>query len=163
MKNDSENQYTILANAYISNGECILYPIAIYDEIHFSKINDSSESRNINAKSNFGNYEFFSRLFGEILQSLCDIIQSGINSYDLYNCIYDFSKECERSGLNTLCSKILELYNMLKNKNHTYNTDNTTIILKLAEIYNYISAGIEKTAFKQAIYNLTKENEDEFT
>lgn len=52
---------------------------------------------------------------------------------------------------------------MLKNKNHTYNTDNTKIILKLAEIYNYISVGIEKTAFKQAIYNLTKENEDEFT
>lgn len=163
MKNDTENQYTILANAYISNGECILYPIAIYDEIHFSKINDSSESRNIDAKSNFGSYEFFSQLFGEILQSLCDIIQSGINSYDLYDCIYDFSKECERSGLNTLCSEILELYNMLKNKNHTYNTDNTKIILKLAEIYNYISVGIEKTALKQAIYNLTKENEDEFT
>lgn len=163
MKSNTENQYTILANAYISNGECILYPIAIYNEIHFSKINENTESRDAEAKSNFRNYEFFTQLFGEILQTLCDIIQSGINSYDLYDCIYDFSKECERSGLDTLCSKILELYNMLKNKNHTYSTDNTKIILKLAEIYNYISVGIEKTALKQAIYNLTKENENEFT
>lgn len=159
MKNDTENQYTVFANAYISNGQCILYPIAIFDEIHLSKINDKSESKNIESKSDFGNYEFFLELFNEILKALCDIIQSGINSYDLYDYIYDFSQECERSGLNTLCSKILELYNMLKNKNHTYSTDNTEIILKLAEIYSYISVGIEKTALKQAIYNLTKENE----
>lgn len=159
MKADNEKSYTIFANTYIENGICCLYPIAIFDNIQLEKINDKSESRNLEALSDFGDYDFFAELFHELLKSLCDIIQCGINSYDLYECIYDFSQECERSGLTSLSSKILELYNNLKNKNHSCNTDNTRLILLLAEIYDYISVGIEKTDIKQAIYNLTKENE----
>lgn len=158
MKNDSENHYTIFGNAYIEHGECYVYPIAIFDNIQAQEINNEEEVQDLEAVSDFGNYEFFAELFHELLRALCDIIQCGINSYDLYEYIYDFSQECERSGLATLGNEVAELYNGLKGKNHTYNTDNTGLILLLAEIYSYISVGIEKTDTKQAIYNLKKEN-----
>lgn len=158
MKADTEKQYTIFANVYIENGVCFLYPIAIFDNIQLQKMNEKSESRNLEAQSNFRDYGFFVELFHSTLKSLCDIIQCGINSYDLYDHIYGLSQEYYRSGLLMISDKILELYNMLKDKNHTYSTDNSKIILLLAEIYNYISVGIEKTEVQQAIFNLTKEN-----
>lgn len=158
MKSDTEKQYTIFANAYLENGKCCLYPIAIFDEIQLQKINEESESQNLEAESDFKDYGFFVELFHSTLKALCDIIQCGINSYDLYEHIYDFSQEYERSGLSMIGGKILKLYNMLKDKNHTYSTDNSKIILLLIEIYNYISIGIEKTELHQAVFNLTKEN-----
>lgn len=163
MIENPEKRYVIFANAYIENGRCYLYPIAIFDNIDFPSIYDASGNSsdkdkdiNINCK----NYSYFSELFYNIQKLLCDIIQCGINSFELYEHIKDYSIESQKMGLLILSDKLNALNELLTAKNHTYNNDNSKIIALLSEIYNYLSIGIKQTEFKQAIENLNKQECD---
>ena len=93
-------------------------------------------------------------MFHEIQQLLCDILQCGINSFELYETIKEYVVECQKSGLLMLSDKLEQLYGLLKAKAHTYQNDNREIIDAFSEIYLYLSKGIEKTKVQQAIYHL---------
>lgn len=150
----SNKEYVIFANAYLENGRCYLFPIAIFDHINYSKAKKNEIKTLEISENNNIEYGHFIRLFYDILKMMCDIIQCGVNSFDLYEQVFDYSQKCTKSGLMILGEKMLELHKMLTNKNHTYNTDNSKIILLLTEIYHYISVGLDKTEIYQAISNL---------
>ncbi|MGN1456606.1 MAG: SWIM zinc finger family protein, partial [Acutalibacteraceae bacterium] len=156
MQENPEQQYVIFANTYIQNGHCYLYPIAIYDHIDIPK-NMTAEKTEITYKPS-ETLSILSKLMYEIRSVLCDIIQCGINSFDLYEQVNDYSAECTKSGLIVLGGKLKSMYELFKAKNHTYNNDNTDIINILTEIYTYLSIGIQKTEIKQANNNLYEEN-----
>ena len=156
MQENPEQQYVIFANTYIQNGHCYLYPIAIYDHIDIPR-NMTEEKTEITFKPS-ETMSALSKLMFEIRSVLCDIIQCGINSFDLYEQIKDYSAECKKSGLIVLGDKLKKAYELFKAKNHTYNNDNTDIINILTEIYTYLSIGIQKTEIKQANNNLYEEN-----
>lgn len=155
MINNTDKQYVIFANTYIEKGICYLYPIAIFDNINVPHISD--ENIDNDDKNSLHNYFYFSELFHDIQQLLCDIIQCGINSFDIYEQIKDFSIESQKMGLLILSDKLNNLYELLKAKNHTYNGDNSKIILLLSDIYNYLSTGIKHIELHQAINNLNDE------
>lgn len=156
MQANPEQQYVIFANTYIENGQCYLYPIAIYDHIDIPQ-NMTAEKTEITYEPS-ETLSSLSKLMYEIRSVLCDIIQCGINSFDLYEQINDYSAECTKSGLIVLSGKLKNMYELFKAKNHTYINDNTDIINILTEIYTYLSIGIQKTEIKQANNNLYKEN-----
>lgn len=156
MQENPEQQYVIFANTYIQNGHCYLYPIAIYDHIDIPR-NMTEEKPEITFKPS-ETLSLLSKLMYEIRSILCDIIQCGINSFDLYEQINDYSAECKKSGLIVLGDKLKNVYELFKAKNHTYDNDNTDIINILTEIYTYLSIGIQKTEIKQANNNLYEEN-----
>ena len=85
---------------------------------------------------------------------LCDIIQCGINSFDLYVQIADYAEESEASGLIVLSEKLRKLSAELSSRNHTFSNDNTEIIKLFAELYSYFKTGIRKTETGCAIENL---------
>lgn len=150
----SNKEYVIFANAYLENGRCYLFPIAIFDDIKYKKAKKNEIKTSETLENNNVEYGHFIRLFYDILKMMCDIIQCGVNSFDLYEQVLDYSQKCSKSGLMILGEKMLELYKMLTNKNHTYNTDSSKIILLLTEIYHYISVGLDKTEIYQAIFSL---------
>lgn len=156
MQENPEQQYVIFANTYIQNGHCYLYPIAIYDHIDIPE-NMAAETPEIAYKPS-ETLSLLSKLMYEIRSVLCDIIQCGINSFDLYEQINDYSAECTKSGLIVLGGKLKNVYELFKAKNHTYDNDNTDIINILTEIYTYLSIGIQKTEIKQANNNLYEKN-----
>ena len=80
MMNNPGINYVIFGSAYIENGNCYIYPIGIYDDIYVSKM--TPKSHYISELS--GAYLYFHDLFDEVQSMLCDIIQCGINSFDLY-------------------------------------------------------------------------------
>lgn len=160
MTENTDKTYVIFASTYIENGACYLYPIAIFDTIEVPKtesdIVPESETKNTE------DYLYFSELFHDIQKSLGDIMQCGINSFDLYEQIEDYATESQKCGLLMLGEKLNRLHELFKSKNHTVKNDNTEIIRVFSQIHNYLSIGIQKTEIQQAINNLyDKENEDE--
>lgn len=160
MMENTDKTYVIFANTYIENGMCYLYPIAIFDTIKVPKIkSDITYERDTRDTKN---YLYFSELFYDIQKSLGDIIQCGINSFDLYEQIEDYALESQKFGLLMLSDKLKKLYELFKAKNHTVKNDNMEIIRMFSEIHNYLLIGIQKTEVQQAINNLyDEENEDE--
>ena len=158
MQNNAEQSYVIFANAYIEKGICYLYPIAIFNHITVSHVLEeavctgSEDKTDING--DVSEWGYFSELFHEIQEALYDIIQCGINSFDFYDRIKEYSIECKKSGLLVLGNELEHLYELLKVKNHTYNNDNGEIVSIISDIYAYLSAGIEKTEVQQAIHHL---------
>ena len=152
MIDNPDKQFVIFGNIYIENGKCFIYPIAIYDNIMYNKTQNTTTE--INKDSNARHYKYFSRTFGEIKRLLCDIIQCGINSFDMYEQIKDYSAESGKMGLLVFSQKLDELYDLLTAKNHTYSSDNTKIIAVLSEIFDYITIGIRRTEYNLAIENL---------
>lgn len=163
MMKNTDTRYVIFANTYIEKGRCYLYPIAIFDNIDVP--DTLSENNKEDIDNNAWHYLYFSELFHNIQKLLCDIIQCGINSFDIYEQIKDYSDESQKMGLIILSNKLNDLYEFMKFKNHTYSNDNTKIIILLSEIYNYILAGIKNTEINEAIYNLNnrENNHNEFT
>lgn len=150
MLNDSDKRYVIFGNAYIENLKCCVYPIAIFDKI-IPPETDTDDDEIFGCDDR---YDFFANLFQSLKSILCDLIQCGINTFDLYTQIEDISEECKKSGLILLAEKLKNLYDMLRAKNHTYSNDNSEIIELLAKIYLYLKTGIKKTEIRQAINNL---------
>ena len=155
MLKNPDQQYVVFANTYIEEGKCYLYPIAIFDNIDVPNISDENDNVYTNCDSQ--NYSYFSELFNDIQYLLCDIIQCGLNSFDVYEQIKEYSDESQKMGLLLLSNKLNKLYELLKAKNHTYSNDNSEIIILLSQIYNYLSIGIKHTELHQAINNLNDE------
>ena len=155
MLDNQDKQFVIFGNIYIENGKSFIYPIAIYDNIMYNKT--ENKTTEIKYDSNAGSYRYFSKTFAEIKRLLCDIIQCGINSFDMYEQIKDYSAECGKMGLLVFSRKLDELYDLLMAKNHTYSSDNTKIISVLSEIFEYITIGISHTEYNQAMENLKTE------
>ncbi len=159
MIENPEKSYVIFGNAYIEDGQCQIYPIAVFDNLSIPK--PQIEKRGNKKHHTYG---YFSKLFHEIEEMLCDIIQCGINSFSLYNQIKDMGNECDCSGLTILGKELNNLAESFENKNHTYSDNNTDIIELVCGIYSYLRLAIEKTEIKCAINNLYEsgENADEF-
>lgn len=154
MKKHFLKDYVIFGNAYIEEGKCCIYPIAVFDKIE-KVFKNSEKSKEPFCKAQEENgYSYFSEYFRQVKKMLCDIIQCGINSFDLYQQVFDFSQEGERMGLLSISDKLNILGEKLKAKNHSSRNDNSEIISIIADIYNYISLGITKTETHLAIKNL---------
>lgn len=149
MLNNPDKKYVIFGNAYIESGQCSIYPIAVYDKINVPEPSaEKREKQNTEININF------LKLFKEISGMLCDIIQCGINLFDLYVQINNYADECETSGLIALAEKLRDLSEKLSAKNHTYSENNTEIIRLIGEVYDYLQIGTEKTEVRCAIDNL---------
>ncbi len=153
MLKNSDKQYVIFANAYIENEKCCLYPIGVFDNIELPKTDEEIQEDNMGEED----YSYFSKLFHHIKSILSDIIQCGINSFDIYNQLKDYSEECCKSGLIILSEKLNRLFEMFDAKNHTYSSNNDNVVSLISEIYSYLSVGIEKIQVNQAINNLYSE------
>lgn len=151
-----EASFVIFGNAYIENGQCNIYPVAVFNNIKAPK--PQHEDRK---PENKNSYQYFSDLFLNIISMLCDVIQCGINSFDLLEQINNSADECERSGLSALSERLRQLSAALDAKNHTYSNDNSEIIRMISNIYTYFQAGIKKTEIKCAINNLYEREENE--
>ncbi len=150
MLKDCKKKYVIFGNAYIENSRCCIYPIAIFGKI-------TPTETDIDEDEIFGcddRYDYFANLFQSLKSILCDLIQCGINTFDLYSQIEDSGEECKKSGLIMLSENLQMLADLLRAKNHTYIEDNSEIIELLAKIYRYLKTGIKKTQIRQAINNL---------
>lgn len=156
MQNNAEKKYVIFASTYIEKGSCYLYPIAIFDNIEVPLSMEESECNHVEDAGK-DLYSYFSILFHEIQQLLCDMLQCGINSFELYDQIKEYVIECQKSGLLMLSDKLEQLYELLKAKTHTYSNDNREIIYMFSDIYQYLCIGIEKTKVQQAVYHLYRE------
>lgn len=158
MLEKSENQFVIFGNAYIENGRCFIYPIAIFDSIEYNCI--TSDDAEFTGDKGKYNYNYFSILFNDVKRLLCDIIQCGINSFDMYEQIKEYSAESGKMGMLMFSRKLDELYNLLTAKNHSYSSDNSKIIAVLSDIFEYITIGIRKTEYFIALNNLNSWEED---
>ena len=149
MIDNPDKQFVIFGSIYIDNGKSFIYPIAIYDNIMYNNIeNTTNEAEH---DSDADKYRYFSKMFTEIKRLLCDIIQCGINSFDMYEQIKEYSAECGKTGLLVFSQKLDELYESLTAKNHTYSSDNSKIISVLSEIFEYITIGIRLTEYNIAL------------
>ena len=146
--------YVVFGSAYIENGRCCIYPIAVFDDIYVSRAGNKT---NFISESS-GTYHFFADLFREIQDMLGDVIQCGINSFDLYTQISDNADESKKMGLLELGNMLENLAELFKAKNHTYSNDNSKIVELLTRIYMYLETGREKTDLQIALSNL-KEND----
>ena len=155
MMNNPGINYVIFGSAYIENGNCYIYPIGIYDDIYVSKM--TPKSHYISELS--GAYLYFHDLFDEVQSMLCDIIQCGINSFDLYTQIKDNADESQKMGLLEFSNMLGKLEECFRAKNHTYSNDNSEIINLLESIYLYLETGISMTEVHIAVSNLKKESE----
>ena len=154
MLENPEKSYVIFGSAYIENGECNIYPIAVFDNIKAPR--PQHENRKHEAVPS---YQYFSDLFRELSCMLCDMIQCGINSFDLIEQITDCADECESSGLAVLSEMLRKLSDAVAAKKHTYSNDNSEIIRIMKKIYIYIKTGTKKTEIKCAINNLYEREE----
>ena len=154
MLENPESAYVIFGNAYIENGHCNIYPIAVFDNIKAPR--PQHEKRETD---NEQPYQYFSDLFSDMLSMLCDIIQCGINSFDLYEQVNDCADQCDRSGLTVLSEQLRQLSKALADRNHTYSNDNTALIRLIGSIYTYLRTGIKKTEIKCAFNNLYESEE----
>lgn len=159
MIENPDKQFVIFGNIYIENGKSFIYPIAIYDSIMYNETENTTTE--IKQVSNARQYQYFSRTFEEIKRLLCDIIQCGINSFDMYEQIKDYSAESGKMGLLVFSQRLDELYDLLTAKNHTYSSDNTKIISVLSEIFEYVTIGISRTEYNLAIDNLFGQRPEE--
>lgn len=148
--------YVIFGNAWLEGGECHIYPIAIFDDLCVPR--PQPQPRKISPDPA---YPYFSGLFREINEMLCDMVQCGVHSFDLYGQIDDYSKECERSGLTVLSGSLHELSEAFKAGNHTCRQDYTAVIRSVSRIYAYLQAGIRKTDIQCAINRLFEREENE--
>lgn len=156
MQKHTEKKYVIFANAYIEKGTCYLFPIAIFDHIEVPQLIEENENHHAESTGKEAG-SYFSSLFHEIQQVLCEILQCGINSFELYETLNEYAMECQRSGLLLLGDKLKQLCELLKAKKHTCYNDNREMIEVFLEIYQYLSIGVEKTKLQQAIYHLYNE------
>lgn len=155
MLENLDKSYVIFGSAYIENGECCIYPIAVFDTINAPK---PAHTKRDTEYSNI--YGCFLKMFCGIMDMMCDITECGINSFDLCDQINDSADECERSGLSGLSAKLHKLSDRLSSKKHTYSSDNTDIIRLIGAIYSYLKTGIEKTGVKSAVENLNIREDD---
>ncbi len=137
----------IFGSVYIENGECSIYPIGVYDDIYVSKALQKTMYFSEKEQA----YPFFARLFKEVQDMLGDVIQCGINSFDLYTQISDNANESKKMGL-------LELGGMLERLAELFKA-NSKIVELLGKIYAYLEKGISMTEVHIAISNLKKEIE----
>ena len=152
MMNNPGINYVIFGSAYIENGNCYIYPIAVYDDIYVSKM--VQKTHYISEVS--GAYVYFEKLFEEVQSMLCDVIQCGINSFDLYTQISDNAQESKKMGFLELGNMLEKLEEHFRAKNHTYSNDNSEIINLLTKIYMYLQTGISKTEIYIALSNLKR-------
>ena len=150
MMNNPGINYVIFGSAYIENGRCYIYPIGVYDDIYVSKM--VQKSHYISEVS--GAYVYFEKLFEDVQSMLCDVIQCGINSFDLYTQISDNAHESKKMGFLELGNMLEKLEECFTAKNHTYSNDNSKIIELLTKIYLYLQTGISKTEVYIAVSNL---------
>ena len=155
MLNNPGINYVIFGSAYIENGECSIYPIGVYDDIYVSKALQKTMYFSEKEQA----YPFFARLFKEVQDMLGDVIQCGINSFDLYTQISDNANESRKMGLLELGGMLERLAELFKAKNHTYSNDNSKIVELLGKIYAYLEKGISMTEVHIAVLNLKKEIE----
>ena len=106
-----------------------------------------------------GVYLYFHDLFDEVQNMLCDVIQCGINSFDLYTQIKNNADESQKMGLLEFSNMLAKLEECFRAKNHTYSNDNSEIINLLESIYLYLETGISMTEVHIAVSNLKKESE----
>lgn len=154
MLDNPEKRFVIFGNAYIENGQCCIYPIAVFDNI-LMELPEADEYKPVIRKA----YSYFDKLFHQLLDSLCDIIQCGVRSFDLYGNIRDYGNECKRSGLSILGERLLQLTELFEARNHTYSDDCREIIRLIGNIYSYLKTGIEKSQIRCAINNLYESEE----
>ena len=155
MLENPEKTYVIFGSAYIENGECSMFPIAVFDNINVTKPAyhaEVSQSGNV--------YSFFFRMFCDMMDVLCAITECGIHSFDLCHQIRDMADECECSGLSVLSEKLRMLSDKLSAQKHTYSSDNTDIIRLIGEIYSYLRIGMKKIGTKSAIEKLYQREDD---
>ena len=143
-------KYVVFGSTYIENGRCYIYPIAVFDDIYVSR---AGSQMSFFSESS-GAYRFFSELFENVQNMLGDVIQCGINSFDLYTQISDNADESKKMGLLELGGMLERLSESFKAKNHTYSNDNSKIVELLTKIYLYLKTGREKTEFYIAMDNL---------
>ncbi len=154
MQTHPEKQFVIFGNAYLENGKCYIYPIAIFDNIEYNYTIDNNIESAVDDSAKY--YRYFAELFNNIKHMMCDIIQCGINSFDLYEQIKEYSEESGKMGMLMLSQKLDELYTMLLARNHTYSTDNSNITAVLSDIFEYIQLGSKHTEYSLALENLNK-------
>ena len=153
-------QFVIFGSIYMEKGKVFIYPMAVFDNIKIQMYNNDSKSSQSEIPV-MKHSEYFFKLFKEIKEMLCDIIQCGINSFDLYSQVDSYALESEKTGLLILSEKLRQLSENLQGKNHTLKTDNTKIIRLMGEIYRYICIGQQKTEVGLALENLRiKENDN---
>lgn len=157
MMKNPEKQFVIFGNAYIENGKCCIYPIAVFDNI---EIDFKQKEMPFQTFENKHDYFYFAEYFKEVKKMLGDMIQCGINSFDLSHQIFEFSEESEKMGLLVLSKKLSSLAEKLEAQNHQIKNNHQEIIRILSEINGYISIGITRTQVQLAIENLlVKEND----
>ncbi|MGN0537577.1 MAG: SWIM zinc finger family protein [Acutalibacteraceae bacterium] len=154
---NTKDTYVFFGRLYIEHEKCYLFPIAVFNTITLSPSLEEKEIQRL--EGNDTDYGYFAELFHDIQKTLGDIMQCGINSFDLYDSIQEYALECQKCGLNRLNQKLDALYNCFIQRNHTYDNDNTNIVRLLTEIHQYLLVGIQKTEIRQAINNLMCEEE----
>ena len=150
-----EKSYVIFGSIFIDEGQCSIYPIAVFDHITVPKPPHIKREPPVNKSS-----VYFLQLFQRIANMLCGLTECGINSFDYYSQINDFASECEASGLSFLSRKLTLLSQNLAARNHTYSNDNKNIITLLGEVYSYLKTGIEKTEIQCAIIKLYEKDDN---
>lgn len=154
MMKSPEKRFTVFGSLYIEeSGRFCVYPIAVFDSIAVNGADEKEEP--IKTRD----YSMFYEHFTDVNKALCDIIQCGINSYDLYERIKDHSAESGKMGLLILSEKLDLLYRKLLERNHALSFDNSGITALLTELYTYISAGLEHIRLSKAISLLTADKE----
>ncbi len=153
-----QKQFVIFGSIYMEDGQAFVYPIAVFDNIRCK--NNVSYENSPSETAYLKHSEYFFAFFKEIQHMLCDIIQCGINSFDLYNQIEDYASESQKIGLLILSQKLTTLYDILKAKNHSVRKDSSAVIPLICDIYCYVSVGQQKTELGIALENLNQKEKD---
>ncbi len=159
MLSHPDKSYVIFGNAYIENGACCIYPIAVFDSIHAPQ--PSHEARQ--AREN-GTSGYFANLFDDIRGLLCDITECGMYAFDGGTVLKDRAEECEQAGLSVLAGKLRDLSGQMAAQAHTFRDDPAAMLRLIGEIYAYTATGAAMVAVRCAAEKLyEREENDEFT
>lgn len=137
MLSHPERRYVIFGNAFVEDGRLTIYPIDVFDKLSVPEPRHEEKPQAVR-----GHSRTFLTLFTGISDSLCDMIQCGINSYDMSGHLADSAEECECMGLTEFSGMLKKLSSALSAKQHTYSDDNSQIISLTGDIYEYIRSGI---------------------
>ncbi|MDE6774971.1 MAG: hypothetical protein K2J37_01490, partial [Ruminococcus sp.] len=140
MISEKNQNYTILAAANFENNRLKLYPIEIYDFIDAPEYDDEYEVPD-EYKADKENIEYIgiiSRILDEIEENLELVLQCGIQSETeqlkkIGNLCFNYGMK----GLSRLWGDFAEAAGMYR---HSTSADIKNILLRMADIYKYISA-----------------------
>ncbi len=147
-----EKIYTWFCSAYFDDGKLVLFPLGIYDSIEIPQQTDFFLPAEY-TRQNPAHAEKILQLLKEIENYLCEILQSGLQSYDQKNS-QNLCQQAKFSGMQGLSDLLNAFAESAEHVRHSMQEDLTAVMQNYITLTNYLKIGLEKLDVFCALTNM---------